>query len=81
MPLFTFVLMIHLMDAYRVFEPVMVLTQGAFTTSVQYLTYYILLQESNPFKASAATVLTICGILVLIIPLLVKTYREQRQGV
>ena len=81
MPLFTFVLMIHLMDAYRVFEPVMVLTQGAFTTSVQYLTYYILLQESNPFKASAAAVLTICGILVLIIPLLVKTYREQRQGV
>ena len=79
-PLVVFVLMMHLMDAYRVFEPVMVLTQGAFTTSVQYLTYHILLQEDNPYKASAASVLTILGIALLLIPLLRKTWREQRQG-
>ena len=79
-PLLVFVLLIHLMDAYRVFEPVVVLTQGAFTTSVQYLTYHILLQEDNPYKASAAAVLTILGIAVLLIPLLRKTWREQRQG-
>lgn len=81
MPLFVFITLIHLMDAYRVFEPVMVLTQGAFTTSVQYLTYYILLMENNPYKASAAAVLTLIGILVLLIPLLVKTWREQKGGV
>ena len=80
MPLVVFVLMMHLMDAYRVFEPVMVLTQGAFTTSVQYLTYHVLLQEDNPYKASAASVLTILGIALLLIPLLRKTWREQRQG-
>ena len=80
MPLVVFVLLIHLMDSYRVFEPVMVLTQGAFTTSVQYLTYFILLKENNPFKASAASVLTIGGVLILLVPLLVKTYREQRRG-
>ncbi len=80
MPLVVFVLMMHLMDAYRVFEPVMVLTQGAFTTSVQYLTYYVLLQEDNPYKASAASVLTILGIALLLIPLLRKTWREQRRG-
>ena len=80
MPLVVFVLMMHLMDAYRVFEPVMVLTQGAFTTSVQYLTYHVLLQEGNPYKASAASVLTIIGIALLLIPLLRKTWREQRQG-
>jgi multiple sugar transport system permease protein len=80
MPLVVFVMLIHLMDAYRVFEPVMVLTQGAFTTSVQYLTYHILLQENNPYKASAAAVLTLVGILVLLIPLLVKTWREQKRG-
>ena len=80
MPLITFVTMIHLMDAYRVFEPVLVLTQGTFTTSVQYLTYYILLEENNPFKASAAAVLTILGIAVLLIPMLRKTWREQRIG-
>ena len=79
-PLVVFVLMMHLMDAYRVFEPVMVLTQGAFTTSVQYLTYHVLLQEDNPYKASAASVLTIIGIALLLIPLLRKTWREQRQG-
>ena len=79
-PLVVFVLMMHLMDAYRVFEPVMVLTQGAFTTSVQYLTYRVLMQEDNPYKASAASVLTIIGIALLLIPLLRKTWREQRQG-
>jgi multiple sugar transport system permease protein len=80
MPLVVFVLMMHLMDAYRVFEPVMVLTQGAFTTSVQYLTYHVLLQEDNPYKASAASVLTIVGIALLLIPLLRKTWSEQRRG-
>lgn len=80
MPLIVFITLIHLMDAYRVFEPVMVLTQGAFTTSVQYLTYHILLQENNPYKASAAAVLTLVGIVVLLVPLLVKTWREQRSG-
>ncbi len=80
-PLVAFVTLIHLMDAYRVFEPVLVLTQGAFTTSVQVLTYDILMQEANPHKASAAAVLTLLGIAVLLIPLLRKTWREQRQGV
>jgi multiple sugar transport system permease protein len=80
MPLIVFVTLIHVMDAYRVFEPVIVLTQGAFTTSVQYLTYFILLQENNPYKASAAAVLTLIGILILLIPLLVKTWREQKRG-
>ena len=78
MPLVVFVTLIHVMDAYRVFEPVLVLTQGAFTTSVQYLTYDILMQQNNPFKASAAAVLTVLGIAVLLIPLLRKTWREQR---
>ena len=80
MPLLVFVTMIHLMDAYRVFEPVLVLTRGAFTTSVQYLTYDILLQEANPYKASAAAILTVCGVAVLLAPLLVKTWRDQRSG-
>jgi multiple sugar transport system permease protein len=80
MPLLIFITLIHLMDAYRVFEPVLVLTQGAFTTSVQYLTYYTLVTETNPYKASAAAVLTTLGIFVLLIPLLVKTWKEQRRG-
>ena len=77
-PLLVFVTLIHLMDAYRVFEPVLVLTRGAFTTSLQYLTYAVLLEENNPYKASAAAVLTLIGIAVLLIPLLRRTWREQR---
>ncbi len=77
-PLLVFVMLIHLMDAYRVFEPVLVLTRGAFTTSVQYLTYSVLLEENNPYKASAAAMLTLVGIGVLLIPLLRRTWREQR---
>jgi multiple sugar transport system permease protein len=80
MPLMVFVTLIHIMDAYRVFEPVLVLTQGAFTTSVQFLTYDILMQQNNPFKASAAAVLTLLGIALLLIPLLRKTWREQRSA-
>jgi multiple sugar transport system permease protein len=68
MPLFVFITLIHLMD-------------GAFTSSVQYLTYHILLLENNPYKASAAAVLTLIGIFFLLIPLLVKTWREQKGGV
>jgi multiple sugar transport system permease protein len=79
-PLFVFVTLIHLMDAYRVFEPVVVLTQGAFTTSVQVLTYYTLLDEQTPYTASAAAVLTTAGIAVLLLPLLIKTWKEHRRG-
>lgn len=79
-PLVVFVTLIHLMDAYRVFEPVLVLTKGAFTGSVQYLTYTLLLEENNPYKASAAAVLTLLGIAVLLVPLLRRTWREQRGG-
>jgi multiple sugar transport system permease protein len=77
-PLLVFVTLIHLMDAYRVFEPVLVLTRGAFTTTVQVLTYQVLLEENNPYKAAAAAVLTLVGIGILLIPLLRRTWREQR---
>lgn len=79
-PLIGFVTLIHVMDAYRVFEPVLVLTRGAFSTSVQYLTYSILIEERNPYKASAAAVLTLAGIGLLLLPLLRSTWREQRRA-
>jgi multiple sugar transport system permease protein len=79
-PLTIFITLIHLMDSYRVFEPILVLTQGVFTTSVQFLTYSILLDESNPYKASAASVLTLVGISFLLTPLLKRTWNEQRNA-
>jgi multiple sugar transport system permease protein len=79
-PLLVFVTLIHVMDAYRVFEPVMVLTQGAFSVSVQYLAYEILLVEQNTHKASAAAVLTILGVAVLLAPMIRRTWLDHRRG-
>ena len=79
-PLFVFVSLIHVMDAYRVFEPVFVFSGGNHATSLQFLTYDILATESNFFKASAAAVATIIGVILLLSPMIIRTYREYRRG-
>jgi multiple sugar transport system permease protein len=80
-PLILFVTLIHLMDAYRVFEPVLVFSGGQGADSLQHLTYYILNIEQNFFKASASAILTVIGIVLLLIPILRRTWRDQREGV
>jgi multiple sugar transport system permease protein len=57
MPLFVFVTLIHLMDAYRVFEPILVFSGGQGADSLQHLTYKILSDEQNFHKASAAALI------------------------
>jgi len=79
-PLVTFILLIHTMDSYKLFEPVVVLTQGTFTESVQFVTYSILLEEGNPYKASAAAILTTLGVGLLLIPMLRRAVNEHRSG-
>lgn len=76
--LFVFITLIHLMDAYRIFEPVLVFGSNLFANSLQYLTYYILNFEDNYAKAAASAILTVIGICVLLLPILRRTYREQR---
>jgi len=78
MPLFSVVVLIHLMDAYRVFEPILVFNSRVFASSLQYLVYIVLSFEDNVHKAAAYAVLTVLGIVVLLIPVLVSTWREQR---
>jgi multiple sugar transport system permease protein len=77
-PLFVFITMIHIMDAYRIFEPILVFGSNLFANSLQYLTYYILNFEDNYHKAAASAILTVIGILVLLVPFLRRTYREQK---
>ncbi len=79
-PLFSFVTLIHIMDAYRVFEPILVFSAGQGASSLQYLTYYLLNGEQNFHKASAAALLTVVGILLLLIPLILRTWRTHREG-
>ena len=77
LPLIIFILLIHVMDAYRVFEPILVFSGGLHAESLQHLTYKILFLEDNYHKSSASALLTILGILVLLTPILRKTYKEQ----
>ena len=75
-PLLAVITLIHMMDSYRVFEPILVFGSNVFANSVQYLTYYTLSFEDNIHKAAAYSILTVAGITILLIPVLVRTYRE-----
>lgn len=77
-PLFSFIALILIMDAYRIFEPILVFGSNLFANSLQYLTYYILNFEDNYHKAAASAILTVAGIVLLLIPFLYRTYREQK---
>lgn len=80
MPLFAVITLIHVMDSYRVFEPILVFGSRVFANSVQYLTYYTLVFENNVHKASAYAVLTVIGVVILLIPIMIRTYRDQKAG-
>jgi multiple sugar transport system permease protein len=82
MPLIVFVALIHLMDAYRVFEEVVGFRSEAFVISLQYLTYDFLTPDGTGTRAvnraSASSMLTMIGIVILLIPLLRNTWRQHR---
>lgn len=79
-PIFAVITLVHVMDSYRVFEPVLVFGSRVFANSVQYLTYYTLVFEDNIHKASAYAILTVVGVVILLIPIMIRTYRDQREG-
>jgi multiple sugar transport system permease protein len=82
MPLIVFVALIHLMDAYRVFEEVIGFRSEAYVISLQYLTYDFLTPDGTGTRAvnraSASSMLTLVGIVILLIPLLRNTWRQHR---
>lgn len=77
-PLVLFVLLVQLMDNFRVFEPIISFNAAANATSLAYLIYSSLnTQTSQLFGAAAATsVITIGFIVVLLVPVLLRTARE-----
>jgi len=82
MPLIIFVTLIHLMDAYRVFDEVVGFRAEAHVISLQYLTYDFLIPDSTGnrsiSRAAASSMLTMVGILILLIPLLRRTWAQHR---
>jgi multiple sugar transport system permease protein len=82
MPLIVFVALIHLMDAYRVFDEVIGFSSQAHRISLQWLTFNFLTPDETGnravTRASASSVLTMIGIIILLIPLLRRTWRDHR---
>ena len=79
-PLATFVGLVQLMDNFRVFEPIVGFSAQAHATSLSWSIYNDLRgQVDQLFSSAAATsVLTVLGVIVLLMPVLVRTWRDHR---
>jgi multiple sugar transport system permease protein len=84
MPLIVFVALIHLMDSYRVFEEVIGFSSEAHVISLQWLTYDLLTPDASGnraiSRASASSMLTMIGIVILLAPLVWRTWADHRRG-
>ena len=77
-PLATFVGLVQLMDNFRVFEPIVGFSAQAHATSLSWSIFNDLRgQVDQLFSSAAATsVLTVMGVIVLLMPVLVRTWRD-----
>jgi ABC-type sugar transport system permease subunit len=77
LPLTTFLLLIKIMDNFRVFEPIVSFNAGAHAQSLSYFIYSDL-SATNRLLSSAATtsVLTIMGVVVLLSPVIMRTWKS-----
>jgi multiple sugar transport system permease protein len=76
-PLATFVALVQLMDNFRVFEPIVGFSAEANATSLSWLIFNDLSGDAQQFGSAGATsVLTIAGVIVLLMPVLIRTWRE-----
>ncbi len=82
MPLIVFVTLIHLMDSYRVFEEVVAFNAQSHRISLQWLTYDFLRPDDSGNRAigraSASSMLTMIGIVIIIVPVLRRTWRDHK---
>ena len=80
-PLVIFVTLIHLMDAYRVFEEVVGFSSQAHRISLQWLTYQFLTPDDSGNRqlssASASSVLTMLGVMIILVPVLRQFWRQR----
>lgn len=77
LPLTTFLLLIKIMDNFRVFEPIVSFNAGAHAQSLSYFIYSDLSSTNQLLSSAAATsVLTILGIVVLLSPVIVRTWKS-----
>lgn len=79
-PLIIFVALIHLMDAYRVFDEVIGFSSQAHRISLQWLTFDLLQPDDSGnraiSRAAASAMLTVIGVILLLAPVLRRTKRD-----
>jgi multiple sugar transport system permease protein len=77
-PLVTFVTLILLMDNFRVFEPIVGFQAQAHATSLSWIIFNDLRESGNPLYGSAAakSMITILGVMILLTPVLIRTWRD-----
>ncbi|WP_044039150.1 carbohydrate ABC transporter permease [Octadecabacter arcticus] len=77
MPLIVFITLMQLMDGLRVFEPIVGLSASAKATSLSWIIFNDLNGDAKLFGSAAATsVMTIIGVIILLIPVLIRTWRD-----
>ena len=78
MPLIIFVTLIQLMDNFRVFEPIVGFNASANATSLSWIIFNDLRGEDDQLFGSAAatSMLTIIGVGILLIPVLIRIWKE-----
>ncbi|MFT5226033.1 MAG: ABC-type sugar transport system permease subunit [Polaribacter sp.] len=80
MPLVTFVALMQLMDNFRVFEPIVGFNAEAHATSLSWIIFNDLGGETRLLSSAATTsVLTVIGVSILLLPVLVRTWRDFNQ--
>ena len=77
LPLTTFIALIQLMDNFRVFEPIVGFNAAAHATSLSYYIFDDFGGETRLLSSAAATsVLTIVGVTILLMPVLIRAWRD-----
>ena len=77
MPLVTFVALIQLMDNFRVFEPIAGFNAQAHASSLSWFIFSDLDGETRQLSSAAATsVMTIICVAILLLPVLIRTWRD-----
>ena len=77
MPLITFVALMQLMDNFRVFEPIVGFSAEAHATSLSWIIFNDLGGETRQLSAAAtSSILTIIGVIILLSPVLLRTWKD-----
>lgn len=77
-PLVVFITLMQLMDNFRVFEPIVSFQAQAHATTLSWIIFNDLREGAQPLygSAGATSMMTIIGVAILLMPVLIRTWRN-----